>query len=90
MYVNVCVCVCVCVCVQVFEEIGAVDPLRKAAREGTYITSSFSCQALRLSCQLLPGYCFWNVLQWDSAQVEQWVCACFVVFVCVCVCVCVF
>lgn len=55
--------------VQVFTDIGAVELLLTAAKDGSRLSSKFACLALELMKQPLPDYQCWNVCQWTPQQV---------------------
>lgn len=57
---------------QVFTDIGVVQPLQSAARDGSRLTSRFASEALDQMQQPLPIYQCWSVHQWSPRQVSRY------------------
>lgn len=58
---------------QVFKEIGAIEPLRKAGSSPIAIASKFACQALRLIGEKEPHKLSQQVPLWTCEDVCEWV-----------------
>lgn len=57
---------------QMFHDIKAISPLTTAAKNGSYLTSHFACQALETMNVSLPCYQCWDVINWSPTHVEEW------------------
>jgi hypothetical protein len=58
---------------KVFDEIDVIGMLVKSARDGSQLTSKFSCQALQIYGTNLPPYQCWDCLNWSPEQVALWI-----------------